>query len=180
MWAGRRCSVAPKVTLDRDMCKAHMDPIDAGTEPKEPAERKHERSWTRIEVDPHRWVGKGLPAEVEQMMTEGVQVDGPLLSERYGGCPHPASSLVGTQTQIRTRATGALATGALLPPSASASTALDVQQPSARLVQLEELRDLHARAESLTRRREVVRLRRARGHTSTSAARLALGRPAAH
>ena len=83
MWAGRRCSVAPKVTLDRVMCKAHMDPIDAGTEPKEPAERKHERSWTPIEVDPHRWVGKGLPAEVKQMMTEGVRVDGPLLLERF-------------------------------------------------------------------------------------------------
>ena len=28
MWAGRRCSVAPKVTFDRAVCKAHMDPID--------------------------------------------------------------------------------------------------------------------------------------------------------
>ena len=49
---------------------------------------------------------------------------------------------------------------------------------SARLVQLEELDDLHARAEALARWREEVGVR-ARGR-SASATLLALGRPAAH
>jgi len=83
LWAGRRRSAPPRVRLDRELSREHMDPIDAGREPKEPGERKHERSWTPIRWEPERWVGKGLPEEVVSMMTEGVRVEGPHVPAFY-------------------------------------------------------------------------------------------------
>ena len=54
MWAGRRRSSPPSLVLDREVCRVHMDPVDAGTEPKPSAEAKHMRSWTEIP-----WVFRG-------------------------------------------------------------------------------------------------------------------------
>ena len=75
--AGRRRSPLPALVLDRARSRAAMDDIDAGREPKEAGDLKHQRSWEPIELDGVEWQGKGLPDEVVEMMTKGVHVDGP-------------------------------------------------------------------------------------------------------
>ena len=74
---GRRRARPLPFRFSFESAQAAMDPIDAGREPKEPAERKLERAWEPVPWEPERWRGKGLKPEVERIMTEGVDVLGP-------------------------------------------------------------------------------------------------------
>ena len=51
-----------------------MDPRDRG-EGVEPGGEKAARSWRPMAWEPERWRGKGLPAEVEVLMTEGARIE---------------------------------------------------------------------------------------------------------
>ena len=41
----------------------------------EPSSEKAARAWRPMLHDPSRWAGKGLPAAVERLMTEGARID---------------------------------------------------------------------------------------------------------
>ena len=60
--------------LDHDSIAHEMDPRDRGGYCGPPG-RKAAISWTPLERDPSRWVGKGLPPEVEDMMVNGITID---------------------------------------------------------------------------------------------------------
>ena len=83
MCAGRRRARRPKLIMDRERCLAGMDPLDSGLGTKEPKDAKLERAWEPIPLSPEKWVGKGLPEEVVRMMTDGVDVEGPLRPSFY-------------------------------------------------------------------------------------------------
>ena len=64
-----------KTTLVHDDAEIFMDPCDRGIGCEAP-ERKVERSYQPIPVDPKRWVGKGFSPFVEQLMSEGHRIGG--------------------------------------------------------------------------------------------------------
>eukprot|EP00966_Prymnesium_polylepis_P134668 3112371-Prymnesium_polylepis.1 len=72
--AGRRRGVWKESKLDHAEVRAHLDPRDRG-EGVEAKSEKLARSWRPIAWEPERWRGKGLPAEVEVLMTEGARID---------------------------------------------------------------------------------------------------------
>ena len=74
---GRRRARPLPISFDFERARAAMDPIDAGLEPKEQAEKKLERAWEPVPWNPDLWRGKGLRPEVERLMTEGADVLGP-------------------------------------------------------------------------------------------------------
>ena len=72
--AGRRRGVWRERRLDHDAVREHLDPRDRG-EGAEPSSAKEARSWVPMPLQPERWRGKGLPPEVEALMTEGARID---------------------------------------------------------------------------------------------------------
>ena len=73
---GARECRAEGAWLDHSSVREEMDPRDCGGYTGPPS-RKAAISWTPIEHDPARWVGKGLPLDVEEMMAHGARVDPP-------------------------------------------------------------------------------------------------------
>ena len=74
MVAGRRRGAARESRLDHEAVGHGLDPRDRGVG-VEPSSEKAARSWRPMVHEPSRWVGKGLPAAVEQLMTEGARVE---------------------------------------------------------------------------------------------------------
>ena len=72
--AGRRRGVWRERRLDHASIRKHLDPRDRG-EGVEPGEAKAARSWRPMPHRPELWRGKGLPAAVEALMTEGARID---------------------------------------------------------------------------------------------------------
>ena len=80
---GVRGWCADESSLDYELLRKHMDPRDTGEVPIDKA-AKQELIWSEIPWDPERWRGKGMPREVELLMTEGARVPAP------GGAPRLA------------------------------------------------------------------------------------------
>ena len=72
--AGRRRGASRECRLDHEAVRAEMDPRDRG-EGVEPSSEKAARAWRPVPWEPSRWVGKGLPPEVERLMTEGARIE---------------------------------------------------------------------------------------------------------
>ena len=73
--AGKRGSSRSKAFLDHARCVPHMDPRDAGISTTWAETSKRERAWATVGWDPELWKGKGLPAAIERLMTEGAVVE---------------------------------------------------------------------------------------------------------
>lgn len=71
---GRRKGVSRPSRLAHDDVRDDMDWRDRGGHEFDPAE-KHRLTWEDFPHDPARYRGKGLPAWVEAMMTEGAVID---------------------------------------------------------------------------------------------------------
>ena len=80
MAIGRRRGVWKERRLDHAAVREHLDPRDRG-EGAEPSDEKAARSWRPMAWEPGRWRGKGLPPQVEALMTEGARID---VSEEVG------------------------------------------------------------------------------------------------
>ena len=74
MAAGRRRGVWRERRLDHAQVREFMDPRDRG-EGVEASSEKAARSWRPMPHEPERWRGKGLPPEVESLMTEGARIE---------------------------------------------------------------------------------------------------------
>ena len=74
MTLGRRRGVWHERRLDHTAASEYMDPRDRG-EGVEPSSEKAARSWRPMAWEPERWRGKGLPPEVEALMTEGARIE---------------------------------------------------------------------------------------------------------
>eukprot|EP00966_Prymnesium_polylepis_P048155 1115387-Prymnesium_polylepis.2 len=72
--AGKRESCAEGAWLDHQSVALEMDPRDRGGCCGPPG-RKAAIAWTPLQRDASRWVGKGLPPEVEDMMVNGITID---------------------------------------------------------------------------------------------------------
>ena len=109
---GRRKAAPMPFTFDFEEAGRHMDPRDAGREPKEDPERKLERAWEPVPFDPERWRGKGLRPSVERLMTEGVEVRGPETPSFYEVPQYPfasdAHAAKGSEEADRAIAAGAM------------------------------------------------------------------------
>ena len=69
----RRCR--PGIRLCHDDVESDMDPIDLGTGAL-PKSWKHAVAYTPYpRPDGAKWCGKGLPARIEKIMTEGVRIE---------------------------------------------------------------------------------------------------------
>lgn len=68
----RECSAEGK-WLDHDEVREHLDSRDRG-ESSGPPGRKAAISWSHLSRSPESWRGKGFPADVEEMMVEGIEV----------------------------------------------------------------------------------------------------------
>ena len=74
MSIGARGHPGKGLVLDHDRCEKHMDPRDAGV--KTWADRdKRLRAWRPVWHTPDLWRDRGLPAAVEELMTEGAHVE---------------------------------------------------------------------------------------------------------
>ena len=71
---GKRGHGTKESWLDHDRCRAYMDPRDCGLKTAAEAE-KRERAWRPVWWEPEFWRQKGLPKEVERVMTEGAEVE---------------------------------------------------------------------------------------------------------
>ena len=71
---GQRGHGTKESFLDHERCKAYMDPRDLGAKSRAEDE-KRERAWRPVWWEPEFWRDKGLPAEVERVMTEGAPVE---------------------------------------------------------------------------------------------------------
>ena len=73
-WLGQRSGPVRRNTLIHDKMREHMDWRDRGGWQADPV-AKGDLSWELLFHDASRWRGKGLPADVELMMTEGVRIE---------------------------------------------------------------------------------------------------------
>ena len=73
-WCGRRHGPRFSSPLVHADVRGDMDVRDQD-DYKEDKEAKNELSWTPISHNPNVWRGKGLPADVEEIMTGGVKID---------------------------------------------------------------------------------------------------------
>jgi hypothetical protein len=80
MAAGRRRGVWREQRLNHADVREHLDPRDRG-EGVDSSSEKAARSWCPLSWEPERWRGKGLPPEVEALMTEGARIH---MSEEVG------------------------------------------------------------------------------------------------
>ena len=71
---GRRGGGTKESWLDHDLADSHMDPKDLGIG-EEPKARKEARAWLPYPWDPAKWVGRGVAKPVEELMTNGAQVE---------------------------------------------------------------------------------------------------------
>ena len=60
--------------LDHDVVRPFMDPRDRGC-PSGSSAAKAALAWSPLQLHPELWKGKGLPRDVELIMTNGVQID---------------------------------------------------------------------------------------------------------
>ena len=74
MAAGERECRAGGHWLEHADVEHLMDPRDRG-EPSGPPGQKAAIAWSPLRRDPSGWVGKGLPARIERIMTEGVDIE---------------------------------------------------------------------------------------------------------
>ena len=74
MHLGRRGGGSRESYLDHDWADTFMDPRDLGIG-AEPKEAKRLRAWQELMCETEFWRGKGFPAEIEKVMTEGAPVD---------------------------------------------------------------------------------------------------------
>ena len=73
-WCGRRAGPKVSSRLQHSLVEHAMDERDREGY-KEDKEAKKELTWTPISHDPALWRGKGMPADVEAIMTEGVRIE---------------------------------------------------------------------------------------------------------
>ena len=74
VWAGRRMGPTRESKLDHRVVSFAMDVRDTdGVVVDKTA--KDELTWTPISHDASLWRGKGMPADVEKIMTEGVSIE---------------------------------------------------------------------------------------------------------
>ena len=71
---GTRGGRGKSLRLDHALCKPHMDPKDVDKKVWAD-DSKRERAWEPVPWDPELWRGKGLPAAVEAVMTQGTVVE---------------------------------------------------------------------------------------------------------
>ena len=74
MSLGRRECPRGGLFLDHSAVESFLDPRDRGA-PSGSKEAKAALAWSPLVRHPDRWRGKGLPPDVERMMTHGVVVD---------------------------------------------------------------------------------------------------------
>ena len=74
VWCGARASPRCESKLDHDAVRHEMDPRDRDDYVEDKV-AKAELTWSPISHDPALWRGKGMPADVEAIMTEGVRID---------------------------------------------------------------------------------------------------------
>ena len=74
VWSGRRASPTHQNTLRHENVRSHMDWRDQGDWKADPDE-KGTLSWETMIHNPELWRGRGMPAAVEAVMTEGVRID---------------------------------------------------------------------------------------------------------
>ena len=75
MSIGRRGGGSKESKLDHKRCRAFMDPRDTGEVKSRSDDTKRERAWTPVWWNSELWEGKGMPREVERIMTEGAEVE---------------------------------------------------------------------------------------------------------
>ena len=73
-WCGRRAGPQASSQLLHEDVEHAMDPRDRG-EIAEDKDAKRVLTWTPISHNGDLWKGKGLPADVEAIMSEGVRID---------------------------------------------------------------------------------------------------------
>ena len=71
---GRRSSGTKESHLDHNRCRAYMDPRDLGTTTRAQGD-KRASTWAPMLWEPTFWEGKGLPPEVEEIMSKGATIE---------------------------------------------------------------------------------------------------------
>ena len=74
MYKGRRGMRQSSLHLNHAQCSLYMDPRDVQGWSVADAD-KRARAWQPVWWDPSFWEGKGLPEEVEKVMTQGAEVE---------------------------------------------------------------------------------------------------------